>query len=307
MKLILILLAYLTGVVIAVQSWVNAGLGVAMQHPLEAAVISFGSACAILTVALGASRGARRALLRVMQEIRAGKLHAACLGAGLGGGLFVASQTLAVPSIGVAVFTVVAVGGQLLTSLAGDRLGMGPAGPRAVNGVRVVAAVLATIAVALSMSDRMDLRGAWLPLAILSFSAGSAIALQMPMNARVAVAGRSTLVSAWFNVAVATAGLVIALVVFSLTSSTPLTVAAQPWYLFLGGPISVVNVLLVTFVVSRTGILLFSICQVTGLVTGALVVDLVAPLADRPITFLTVAGAGLLFCAAAVVIADPRS
>ena len=54
--------------------------------------------------------------------------------------------------LGVALFTVATVTGQTLSGLLVDRMGIGPAGKRAITGIRVIGSVLTVAAVAWAVS-----------------------------------------------------------------------------------------------------------------------------------------------------------
>jgi undecaprenyl diphosphate synthase len=120
-----------------------------------AAVISFGSGLTLLSVALLVSRRGRAGMRRISRALRGTATGVAtgtgprlrlwqCLG-GAGGGFFVASQGLAVGTLGVALFIVAFVTGQSVGSLAVDRLGLGPGGVRFVTLPRAVGPLLTIV------------------------------------------------------------------------------------------------------------------------------------------------------------------
>ena len=70
------------------------------------------------------------------------------------GACFVATQSIVVPLMGVAVFTVATVGATTAASILVDRSGIGPQGHIHPSSHRIVAGFIAVIAIAVSVSDR---------------------------------------------------------------------------------------------------------------------------------------------------------
>src|SRR5690606_10049636 len=138
-----------------VQSRINGELATRLGNSAEAAVVSFGGGLLALCLLLAVVPSMRVGLRRIPAAVRAGRLRRWELLGGVGGGAFVAVQTFAVPVIGVALFTVSGVAGQTAASLYVDRAGLGPAGRQRVTTTRVVAAVLAVVAVMVSVSDKL--------------------------------------------------------------------------------------------------------------------------------------------------------
>ena len=86
-------------------------------------------------VLLNAAR-ARRRPRRDRARSRTRRLRWWQLLGGLGGALFVASQSITVATLGVALFTVCVVAGQTGNSLLVDRLGLGPGGRARITVAR---------------------------------------------------------------------------------------------------------------------------------------------------------------------------
>ena len=152
--------ALAVGALTALQSRVNGELASVTQSGLQAALVSFGTGWILLTVIVVASPSVRRGLTSVREALRAGALRWWQVIGGVLGGFFVAVQSATVPLIGVAVFTVAVVAGQVSNSIVVDRLGLGPAGRQAVTPTRVVSAILAVAAVIIAVSDRLGGRDA---------------------------------------------------------------------------------------------------------------------------------------------------
>jgi transporter family-2 protein len=224
------------GVLTALQAKINGELAVLLGSGVQAAVVSFGSGFVVLCVLVLVVPALRQGLLRLPGEVRAGRLAWwACLG-GIGGGFFVAVQSFAVPLVGVAVFTVGVVGGQTASSLGVDRAGLGPAGRTPVTGARVLAAVIAVLAVTVAVSDRLggSLAGG-AGLARCSRWWRARASPQQAINGRVAVATRQPVVAAWVNFVVGTAMLVAVLLIGSLALGNAVApLPSGPWWVYLG-------------------------------------------------------------------------
>ena len=111
------------GVLVAVQSRINGQLSDGLGRPLAAALWSFGSGLVLLTLLLLVP-SIRQGVLRIPAAVRRGRLRWWECAGGLAGALFVSAQTYAVPLVGVALSSVAVVGGQTLSGLAVDRLGI---------------------------------------------------------------------------------------------------------------------------------------------------------------------------------------
>ncbi len=74
-----------------------------------------------------------------------------------------------------------------------------------------------------------------------------------------------------------------------------------------GGFISATNVLLVTYAITKVGVLAFSVCQVLGLVVGAAAADALSPITGTGITWSMVGGCVVLFMAVSLLVTDRAS
>ena len=115
------------GGVIAVQSRINGELGHRIHDGIFAAVISFTVGLLLLVIVIACRRESREHLTGDLpQAYRSGRLVWWQFLGGLGGASVVASQTLTVPLLGVALFTVALVAGMTGSSLLVDRIGLAP-------------------------------------------------------------------------------------------------------------------------------------------------------------------------------------
>jgi transporter family-2 protein len=219
-----------------------------------------------------------------------------CVG-GVSGGYFVSMQGLTVARIGLAVFTVAVVAGQVGSGLLVDRAGLGPGGPRPVTTTRVVAAAIAVVAVVVAVADRVGSPGA-LGLAALPALAGVAVAWQQAMNGHVqAAAGAPTATLVNF-----TLGFVTLLVVYAAVGSLRGLPAHWPaeWWLYTGGLLGIVFVISTVAVVRVIGVLLLGLGLIAGQVLASLAFDLIIPAAGDHLAANTVVGALLTLVAVAV-------
>lgn len=279
-------LAVLVGLLAVLQARINAELAVEVGSGVEAAMFSFGSGLVLIAAVVAAVPAARRGVGRLWRAVTSvtRRMPWWTLLGGLGGATFVASQGLAVPVTGVALFTVAVVAGQTGNSLVADRLGVGPGGKRAVTFPRVVAAVMATGGVALAVVGELgtDSSAGWTTALLLGFAmlAGAAVAFQQGLNGRVAVVAGSPLTAAGVNFTVGFAALFVIATAFELVDGAAVTWPPMPWeepLLWLGGPIGVAFVGVASFAVRGLGVLLFSLLTIVGQLLGSVGLDLLAP------------------------------
>lgn len=299
-----VVLAVVGGAFVAVQSRVNGTLAEHVGSGYLAAVISFGSGLVMLAVAMLCSGRARAGLRRLVAALKDGGLRPwQCLG-GAAGGFFVASQGLAVGALGVAVFIVAFVTGQSIGSLVVDRIGLGPGGVRLVTLPRAVGPVLTVVAVAMAMSEGVGSPSA-LALAVLPLLAGVGSAWQQAVNGRVRAAADGVVAATFVNFVVGTTALLAALGISMLFDGAPRGALPSDPLLYTGGLIGVAFIGISAAVVHRIGVLVLSLSMIAGQITGALILDVVAPDAAPPGP-LTYAGAALTLVAVAIPLAFER-
>lgn len=289
------LTAFAVGALTALQSRINGELADVTDSGVQAALVSFGTGWILLTLILAATPGMRRGLGDVVRAVRDGALRWWQVLGGVLGGFFVAVQSATVPLVGVAIFTVAVVAGQVSNSIVVDRLGLGPAGRQSVTPTRVLAAVLAVAAVVVAVSDRLGgaVEGS-LGAVVAAVIAGLAIAVQQAINGRVGAAARNPWTAAWVNFTLGAIMLSAALgVAWGLTDFDPGALPSGPWWIYLGGTIGVIFIAAAAWVVQRLGVLLFALLTITGQLTGALVLDIVAPTQGAYVHLTLVLGVAL--------------
>jgi transporter family-2 protein len=287
------------GMVVAVQARINGQLAADVGDPVAAAALGFVLGWLLLTLVVLVRAHHRDAVRRLPGEVRARRLPAWALFGGIGGAFLVFSQGYAVPALGVALFTVALVAGQTGSSLEVDRLGLGPRGRIHPSRARVLAAVLAVVAVLVAVdpfAGRLDVA----PLAILvCLLAGFGVSLQQAFNGRVAQAGGSPVAAAWVNFSVGGVLLWTATFARGLDLSTAPDPLTSPW-LYTGGALGAVFVVTAAWLVRVLGVLLLTLTTIAGQLLGAVVVDVVVPTPGRPVTAVELAGVALTFVAVAV-------
>jgi transporter family-2 protein len=294
--------AIIVGALTAYQSRVNGELSVATGNGVQAAAVSFGSGWLILTVMLIFAARYREGLRRVITAVREGRMPWWQITGGIFGGFFVGVQSVTVPLIGVAVFTVAVVAGQSGSSLLVDRAGFGPAGRQPISPARVVSAVLAVLAVAIAVSNRIEaLSIAELWPILIAIAAGLLIAFQQAINGRVGAVAHQPISAAFINFTLGFALLGAVLgVAWALTDVDPGPLPAGPWWIYTGGAVGVAFIATAAWVVQRLGVLLFVLLSVTGQLLGALVLDVVAPTPGTSVQATLVIGVAVAGIAVAV-------
>jgi len=241
--------------------------------------------------------GATGALPRARARLRAlGGAPAWYFLGGLAGAALVLVSATAAPVLGVALLTVAQVCGSTGGGLPVDAIGLGPSGRRAITPARVAGVLLAIAATAISArSAGGDLD---VLLLVLAFMAGLTLPLQAAANGRLALATGEPWAASLVNVVVGFSALgIVALVTLA---TTPLGAMPGNPLLYAGGVFGALVVVVGATAVQTLGVLRLGLALVAGQTTGALIVDLVAPVPGEPVTAATVIGVVLTLVAVAV-------
>ncbi|MFE0171331.1 DMT family transporter [Streptomyces sp. NPDC059002] len=302
-----LLLAVFSGTLISLQARITgelaAGLG---DDGFAAAVISFGSGFVVLALGLLLLRKPRRGAGLVLADVRGGRLKWWQMLGGFGGAAFVLTQGLTVGALGVALFTVAIVAGQVSGGLLFDRMGLGPAGPQRPSRRRVVGAVLVLAAVGLSMADKL---GGGFPyvMLLLPLVAGVCVSWQQAVNGHVKNAAGSAYAGTFFNFAAGTTALGVIFLVHAAAAGVPSGLPSEP-YLYLGGLVGIAFITIAVATVQKLGVLVLGLCTITGQLVGSLALDLLLPHGDTRVTAATVAGVVLALAAVSVAaLSGPRT
>jgi transporter family-2 protein len=303
--------AFGAGAIVAVQGRINGELGQVTDDGVLAALVNFSVGLAALAVFVLARPTTRSALRELPKQLRIRDIPWWTMLGGLAGACFVAAQGITVSALGVALFTVATVAGQTGMSLAVDRWGLGPTGMLPVSVLRVLAALLGTVAVAVAASGRPTESGdGTAALVLLALLAGAAVAFQAAFNGRLSVATGQPTVAALVNFCVGLTALIGVLVIERALRSdihgTLPNFGERPW-LYSGGLMGVIFVVSAAWSVRALGVLLFSLFVIAGSLVGALLVDLVAPTPGASFTWELVTGVVMTFGAVGLASARRRT
>ncbi|MGC9668067.1 DMT family transporter [Planosporangium sp. 12N6] len=268
--------ALVCGALVALQSRINGELGTRLHDGIAAAVVSFGVGLVILAALAVLLPGVRRGAAAVRGAVRTGGLRWWQLLGGTCGALLVLSQGITVTAIGVAVFTVAVVAGQSISSLAVDRLGLGPTGRHALTVPRVVGAVLTVAAVLVAVSSKFG-NPSLLALAVLPALAGVGTSWQQAVNGRVRQFAGAALPATLVNFSAGMAALLLTFAVDVAVRGWPSgTLPHEPW-LYVGGLIGIAFIAVSASVVRWTGVLLLGLANIAGQLVAAALLDYLAP------------------------------
>lgn len=306
-------LAVGAGLAIPIQGRINGALGVHLNDGIAAAVVGFSTGLVIMILISLILPSGRAGLARILPAVRNRAFPPWYVMAGGIGALFVFSQSFTVGILGVALFTVAAVTGQTLSGLLVDRMGIGPAGKRAVTTMRVVGCVLTVAAVAWAVSPRLagtpDSAGMLaggagaetlvLPL-ILPVLAGFLMSFQQAMNGTATVHYGTPIAATLVNFAAGTVVLWIALAIKVALFGPGNPLPAEWWY-YLGGPMGCVFIGLAALLVRSLGVLVTGLGMIAGQLLGSLGLDLLVPAPGSVVAPATVLGT--LLTLAAIILA----
>ena len=268
--------AVLIGVVVAIQSRINGQLSVDLDNGLAAALVSFITGLALVTILVFGFKREREALFRIFTAIKKKELVTWEVMGGVLGGFFVAAQSAVVPQIGVALFTISVVAGQTVSSLLVDKAGITPSGKQKITKPRIIGAVATLIAVAIAVfPDLTNSEFRFLPLTF-SLIVGVFASIQQGMNGRVNVVARSPLATAWLNFVSGTIVVLIALLV-DLALGASIGPLPSNFWVYTGGAAGLVFVAVSAYIIKHLGVLNFVILNIAGQLVGAVMIDWLAP------------------------------
>lgn len=271
----------LAGMLVAVQTRLNGGLSQAIHDPYLTAAISFLLGLSIITIVMLATARGRRGITRLRGELKGGRLPWWALTGGAFGAFFVLGQGLIATVIGLALFTVGVVAGQVLGGLVIDRIGLGPGGRVDPTVQRLVGTALAIVAVVASVfADLTGEQGHGMQiwLVLVPILAGLGTAWQFAVNGLVRAAAQSAVTSTFVSFLVGTVLLLIAAAVSVGRAGWPTTWPSEPW-LYVGGIIGTLFIALAAMLVRAAGVLLLSMSNVAGQLVASVALEAGLPLA----------------------------
>ena len=297
---VLVVASVAGGVLMSMQTRMNAGLAVAQDSGWIAAAWSFGSGFLVIAPIAMLVPRVRRGVGRFLREVTAGRVPWWTLIGGTIGAVFVLAQGLVAPLVGVALFTVVGVAGQSIGSVTVDRLGFLGMPKRWVTWPRLVGAVLVVVAVTVATWPELGTAAALWWLLLLPFVNGAFRGVQQAINGRIREeAGSSAIAATFVNFTGGAVVLVLAaLGAWAVTGRGPAPVS-EPW-LLLGGVLGLIIIALQAYGVRRLGTLVLGLAMIAGQLAASVTVDLIIPLPGTSLEPWQVAGALIAFVAVAV-------
>ncbi|MGW9549949.1 DMT family transporter [Citricoccus zhacaiensis] len=305
-----LLLALAGGVAIAVQARITGALRTELGDASLAATVTFGSGLVLMLLVNGLVGANRRGVVQLVRGAATGRFPWVFVFSGLLGAFAVYGQAVTVDLVGVALFSLVFISGQMLSSTLMDTLGWVPAGRHRL-GLRRAVGVLAGLAgVGLALSPRLfgggfggGLGGAGvapgtelllalgLPLLIV-LAGGLLQPPQMAMNAVMGAAVGRIEPLVLFNYLIGTMALLaVAAPQIAAGGLARLPWGPGDWWYYTGGLLGSVVVIGGALLTRTIGSLLFTLGLVAGQLAGSLVVDAVWPTRGAEVTWQVMTGA----------------
>lgn len=264
-------LAMTGGASAAIQAVVNGELGDALGLALSAGVVSNSVGTFVFLIAMCCVPSMRAGFVRTFRQ----GLPWWMFCGGLFGAAFAFMGAYATPLVGIAIFTIGHVCGNTLGGLGTDSVGLGPSGRIRLTGFRFVGAALAVAAVSVTqLGHATDTQQWWLAPLIVAVGAG--VAVQGALNGRLNDSVHSPMSTGFINFLVGT------IVLYAVMSGVLLggqvslgTFPSQPW-LYVGGICGAIVVLTTLLAVKSLGVFGLGLGVLTGQLSGALVLDVVA-------------------------------
>lgn len=280
---------------LAMQSRLNSQLGIELQDRVGAALVSFGTGlAAVLLFAL--MRPAIRAKLRAVPDLLRQRAYPRWyLFAGVVGAFYVFAQAATVGPIGLSLFTIAIVTGQMASGLLMDRLGIGAGRKIEVSGARITGAVFAFLAALIAASAHVGSSkavGLLVLFMLIPLVSGLMQSVQQGVLGQVGTAHGSPVVSTLLNFGVGTVALFAVWAVQAAIVGQADLLTGQ-WWLYLGGPLGTLILASATVCVASTGVLLMTLTVIGGQLVGALVLDILWPSTGSMVGPETLVGIGL--------------
>jgi len=285
-------LALIIGSLTSIQSRINGQLSKDIHNGIAAALISFLTGWLFVILVCLLWKPDRNGLANIWRALRARRLKPWEVIGGMGGGFFVAIQSSTVPIIGVAIFTICAVGGQTISSMIVDLIGLSPSGKHKVTPVRAITAIVTLISVTIAVYP--DLQSATFRFApiLLAIIVGVVVSFQQAINGRVNVVSTRPLATTFVNFLMGSTVLTIALII-NLARGGTIGALPTSFVVYLGGIIGVIYIAVSAFTVRHIGILNMILFSVTGQLIGALLLDWLAPAANTKVTSYLLTGTAM--------------
>lgn len=304
-KTLSLLLALAGGVAIAVQARITGALRTELGDATLAASVTFGSGLVLMVLVNGLVPANRRGVARLVRGAVTGRFPWVFAFSGLLGAFAVYGQAVTVGLVGVALFSLTFIGGQMLSSTVLDTVGWVPSGRQRLGRRRLAGLVLGLVGVGLAVSPRLlggglgpdggaepaVLAGLALPLALV-LAGGLLQPPQMAMNGVLGAAVGRVEPIVLFNYLTGTVALLaVAAPQIAAGGFRQLPLAPGDWWYYTGGLLGSVVVIGGAILTRTIGAMLFTLGLVAGQLAGSLAVDAVWPTSGAAVTWPVVSGA----------------
>jgi transporter family-2 protein len=271
-------LAAFSGVMISLQARANGELSYRLGSGIEAALVSFTTGLIIISFIALINPAIKQGIRNLKESIELKKIPRWTLFAGMLGSISVGFQTSVVPIVGVAIFSVASIAGQVFSSLFVDRLGLTGGGKKSITRSRVAAALVTALAVYVSVSDRID-ANKFSHFAVTGAAiAGAIIGFQRALNGRINENSKMSFTTSLLNFFMGTALLALVLIVLVFAGGVDLApLPAGPWWIYTGGLLGVIYIASTSLIVQHLGVLTFTLFNTIGILTGSLIIDYYFP------------------------------
>ena len=283
------------GSLTAVQARINGQLGATIANGVLAALISFGAGLLVIAIIVLTRGRARRSVAALVEGLKSREIPLWMLLGGVAGAVFVTTQAVTVGVLGVSLFMLGVVAGQVTASVIFDVIGMGPTGKVPASVARILGAALAVIAVTIAVwSNLATVSHIW--MVGFALIGGVVIAWQAGVNGNLNRVSGSSLAATLVNFTTGTLALAVAAAVALVVIGPPPSWPDQLW-LYLGGPLGVFFIALTSYFVRLIGVLLLGLANIAGQLMGALLLDVFAPVAQVTLSAGLIAGCALALVA----------
>jgi transporter family-2 protein len=264
------------GAVVAAQSRINGQMSIQIHSGIEGAFLSNFVGWVLLLVLVFGFAKERDGLKKVIAASKHRAIRFWELFGGVCGGFYLAMASIIVPQVGVAMFTIGTVGGQTVTSLLVDKIGLAPGGKRHITIVRLAGAITTLMAVTIAVYPKLTGTSLKVAPILVSVAVGIVVAFQQALNGRLNVISTRPLATALVNFSIGSIVLGISLAVSLIAGAKFVSPPHSPW-IYLGGPLGVAFIAVSAFVVKHMGVLNFIMFSVAGQLVGALLLDWLVP------------------------------
>ncbi|MBW9122315.1 DMT family transporter [Microbacterium trichothecenolyticum] len=301
--LALIVGGLLTGSMLSAQSRTSVALSEYIGDPFLGTLLTVFGGSVLLALTTAFWRPPREGLVRINRAVRENRLSGLWLLAGVGGVLIVLAQAIAAGPLGLALFAVGIVSGQMTGGITFDALGIAGNGAIRPTALRVIAALLAVAAGFSAVVANGSASVAAAPL-VIAFVAGIVSSWTAGANGRVLHVARNVVSAGLVN---HLAGMVVIALIVATTLhlNSGWHIPTEPW-LYCGSLFGIGALFGATLLVRHLGVLLLGVTTVTGQLVAGLALDALFPTAGTRTDAATIASVALTVIAVGLLYSDAR-